>query len=222
MSAPQKNFQQTLFAIFILAIACLLVITFSRSLFTDVNIAVNSWAASINTGGFTGAATLISDCFDTTILLLVALPIAGLLIFKRHARNGSLLFGAMSLDAVLLWVLKTGVDSPRPLNGLIIEYSDSFPSGHLTSTIVFCGMLTYFAWQSLKSPKAKLLSTLPAVTVAGLVGFDRIYLNVHWFSDLLAAPFLAMFVLSVSILVLTFLSELCVHRNPFSAKGGLA
>jgi undecaprenyl-diphosphatase len=202
---------KTLLTISLVSIACLLAITFSRSIFTDLNLAVNSWAASINTSSFTGAATIISECFDTLVLLAASLPIAGLLLYRHHARDGALLFGAMSLDAVLLWVFKTCIDSPRPLNGLIIEQSNSFPSGHLTSTIVLVGMLAYFAWQTFKSQKVKLLSTLTAVALASLVCFDRIYLNVHWFSDVVAAPFLAMFVLSASILGFSYL--LCWLRR---------
>lgn len=179
---------RTLVLISVLSIVCFLLIVYSRGLFDDLNMWVNAWATGIQAGGLTDVANLVSYVFDTTILLAITLPIAGLLIYKSHTGEALLLLGAMGVDALLLSISKTVVISPRPLNGLILEQGNSFPSGHVTTTIVFFGMLTFFALQNRKTISKFCLAAVTPV-LAVIVAFDRLYLNVHWLSDVLAAPF---------------------------------
>ncbi len=207
---PHKNFQNltknhALLIIASLSLLCFLAIAYSRGSFNGINSAVNSWAASIQTQGLTQAA-IILNLFDTYFFLIVTLPLAGLLIYRSQAQNGIMLLGAMGADALLLQITKTVIVSPRPVNSLIVESDYSFPSGHLVSTIVFFGMLTYFAWQNRKTLIKLSLATLtPAIVI--LVALDRLYLNMHWLSDVLAAPFLALFIITATILVIESLTR---------------
>jgi undecaprenyl-diphosphatase len=112
----------------------------------------------------------------------------------------------MGADAALLQAAKTFITSPRPTNALITDVDNSFPSGHLTSTIVFVGMLTYLAWQNRKTiHKLCIAAVGPALIL--VVGFDRIYLNMHWLSDILAAPFLALFIIAATILTIESIAD---------------
>ena len=110
----------------------------------------------------------------------------------------------MAADALLLQVLKTVVASPRPLNALITEGDYSFPSGHLTSILVLLGMLTYIAYQTNKPVFKALAVATPVLGV--LMALDRLYLNVHWLSDVIAAPFLALFIVTATIVVIESLA----------------
>jgi undecaprenyl-diphosphatase len=115
--------------------------------------------------------------------------------------------GAMLGDAVILETIKMAIHSARPLNELINESSFSFPSGHTSGSVVFCGLLTYLAWQHWKSSKVKTSSSMLSVIVTSIVGFDRIYLNVHWFSDVLGGYLLGIFWLTFSILAFQYLEQ---------------
>ena len=201
-SADKKTLMET-FSDFICLFSrhCLIM-----SPFAGVNQSVNSWATSIQSAALTQAAKDISYGFETNILLAVSVVIAAFLVYRKQTGNALLLLGAMGADAVVLYLSKALIESPRPLNGLLIEGDNSFPSGHLTSTIVLFGMLTYLAWKNHKPTQTKALIGLTA-TLAVVVWFDRIYLNVHWFTDALAAPFLAGFLLAASILVIEHLIE---------------
>lgn len=77
-----------------------------------------------------------------------------------------------------------------------------FPSGHTTSYVVFFGYLTYLSLKYLK--KSLLRNTLVAIFIAIiiLVGPSRLYLHIHWFSDVLAA-----YLLGFSILILLILAH---------------
>ncbi|MGD6809482.1 MAG: phosphatase PAP2 family protein [Candidatus Bathyarchaeia archaeon] len=199
--------QRVLILISVLSIACFLPLTFWHNPFFGLNQPVNLWAANLQLGNeFTQAANLVSKLFDTTVLLACSLPIAAVLFYKKYKADALLLVGVMGVDAIALSIIKSFVVSPRPLNGLVFEDGSSFPSGHVTTTIVLFGLLTFFVWQTLKSvrPKIAMAALTLALTVA--VGFDRIYLNVHWLSDVLAAPFLALFILATSLLIMQCLT----------------
>ena len=205
--------QKGMLLISILSLLCFLTVFCSRNQFTGLDLSVNAWAANIHTDDFMQTANIISYLFDTTILLAATFPIVGLLIYKKQVSNALLLASAMGIDALFLQFFKTFVVSPRPLNGLIIENSYSFPSGHLTSTIVFLGILTYFVCKSNKSRGSKIGLSALASAIVLLVGFNRIYLNVHWLTDVIAAPFLALFILEASILVVKILTYIYRKRR---------
>jgi undecaprenyl-diphosphatase len=173
--------------------ACLigfLLIALLRGVFTEVNASINAWAATIQNDSFTLVAKLIADGFETVSLLLLSLVIGVVLFILKMRKNALLLVGAMTGNMVILKALKTFIYSPRPLNGLMIEAGNSFPSGHVTSTVVFFGLLVYFIQQTWRSTKIKVASSLIVAALTLLVGFTRIYLNVHWFTDVLAGYFL--------------------------------
>lgn len=212
------NKQRILLAIAAVTMLCFIAIFIARPYFTGVNLAVNSWTPGIQTASLTDIAKIIDTGFDTKVLLIITLPIVGILLYKGSTLKAGLLIGAMGADAAILEAAKTLITSPRPINALIAETDNSFPSGHLTSTIVFVGMLTYLAWQNRKTiHKLCIAAVGPALIV--VVGFDRIYLNVHWLSDIIAAPFLALFIIAATILVLEAVADMYRKRQQALSKG---
>jgi undecaprenyl-diphosphatase len=115
------------------------------------------------------------------------------------------LLGAMAGDTLLVESFKTIIMSPRPINGLIIASGYSFPSGHTMCSMVFFGVLTYFIWKNCDSVKVKALTGILYISITALVGFDRIYLNVHWFSDIVGSIFLGAFWVTLCILLFKYL-----------------
>lgn len=192
---------------FVCLIAFLLV-AFLRGSFAEINAGVNSWATTINNSPFTVVAKLIADGFDTTPLLVVSLVIGLVMFLLKMKRNAVILVGAMIGDAVILEALKTFIYSPRPLDALILETDNSFPSGHATTTVVFFGLIAFFALQTWKSKRVKVSSTMLVAALALFVGFTRIYLNVHWFTDVLAAYFLGIFWLAFCIIITPYLVKI--------------
>ncbi|HEY9754703.1 MAG TPA: phosphatase PAP2 family protein, partial [Oculatellaceae cyanobacterium] len=210
------NKQRAMLAV--VALLCFIAVFAARPYLADINSSVNGWAATIQTGSFTDIAKLIDLGFDTKVLLIITLPLVGLLLYKGSTLQAGLLVGAMGADALLLQAAKTFITSPRPTNALITDLDNSFPSGHLTSTIVFIGMLTYLAWQNRKTiHKLAIAAVGPALII--IVGFDRIYLNMHWLSDILAAPFIALFIIAATILILETIANWHKKRQTAPNKG---
>ena len=95
---------------------------------------------------------------------------------------------AVAGSAVIDWLLKGLFQRPRPhfAHPLLVETSYSFPSGHAMESFVAYGMLAYFAVLALRSWEARVAVVCGAALLVVLIGFSRMYLGVHYFSDVIA------------------------------------
>jgi undecaprenyl-diphosphatase len=175
--------------------------------FVMIDLQTNSWAISIQTGSLTTIAIVIAYIFDITSLAAISLILAVYLFYRNYGKYGVLLLAAMGGDALIVSIAKTLIHSPRPLNGLLYDTGFSFPSGHTTASIVFCGLLTCLAWRRWKSSKAKIASTTLSVITVSIVAFDRIYLNVHWLSDVVGGCLLGLFWLTFTLWVFRYVEN---------------
>ncbi len=188
-----------LFLISLTSLMCFIFVDFLRSNLSGLNSSVNLWTASINSNFFRLPAEIISIAFDTTSLLVISVAVAVILFFTLRKSQSILLLASMGGAALLVDVCKILVASSRPLNEVIPATNFSFPSGHVTSIIVFGGILSYLAWENLKTRLSKALIGVVYVSAVAIIGFDRLYLNVHWLSDVVGAIFLGIFWLTLSI-----------------------
>ena len=89
-------------------------------------------------------------------------------------------------------MLKALIERPRPelaaeqLAALGVD-SYAFPSGHAQSSTIFYGFLAYFIWQHARRPWLRWLGVAGMLTMIVLVGISRVYLGVHWPSDVVGA-----------------------------------
>lgn len=91
--------------------------------------------------------------------------------------------GAGILDTALKDLFQR--NRPHLWTHAAIVHSYSFPSGHATISSAFFAGLTYIAWRCYGPRSSMLTGLLCGVLVAG-IGFSRVYLGVHWPSDVLA------------------------------------
>ena len=178
-----------------------LLVTFFRTSFHSTDVAVNLWIPSIQSSGLTFFAEGVALLFDTTSLVVFSLVISGLLFLKNYKAQSLLLLGAMGGDALIVSVIKTLEHVARPTNGLLVDTGFSYPSGHSAGCIIFGGVLAYFAWRHWQSTRSRALIGAGMGVVAGVVGFDRVYLNVHWLSDVLGGWLFGAFWLLFAVLV---------------------
>ena len=115
--------------------------------------------------------------------------------YKKQAKYMTI---NLIIITVLNQLLKFIFERPRPEEyRLIQETGYSFPSGHSMVSMAFYGLIAYWIWKNVKKPTLKwALCILLAVLIIG-IGTSRIYLGVHYTSDVMAG-----FCISVSYLVL--------------------
>jgi undecaprenyl-diphosphatase len=145
-------------------------------------------ANPIGSPKFEGMVRDITALGGTAVLvLLTALAVVYLLIAGKW-QIALFVLAAVGGGQIVSTLLKLGVDRPRPdlVPHLMLETSSSFPSGHaMMSAVTY---LTLGALLARISPqrRLKIFFLAVAVLLTLLVGLSRIYLGVHWPSDVLA------------------------------------
>lgn len=124
----------------------------------------------------------------TAVLCIVVLAVTGLLALAGRRREAIALLAAVGGGMVLSLLLKLGFDRPRPElvpHGMAV-YTSSFPSGHSMMAAVTYLTLGSVIARDLRdhAMRACVLALAVAITVA--VGISRVYLGVHWPTDVLA------------------------------------
>jgi len=88
---------------------------------------------------------------------------------------------------LLMTLLKQLFNRPRPLIPLLEPVKGlSFPSGHAMMSVTFYGLLILLVWEYITNRFWKWLLTSLLVILILLIGFSRIYLRLHYFSDVMA------------------------------------
>ncbi|HSP19502.1 MAG TPA: phosphatase PAP2 family protein [Myxococcaceae bacterium] len=153
-----------------------------RSLRTPGDLAV-----PIGPAWLPGATRNLTALGSVPVLLLVVVAVAGFLALARLWRNLLLVLGASGGGLLLMVALKRAFDRPRPtvVPPLMLESSASFPSGHaMMSAVVY---LTLGVLVAQLCPRWR--ERVYVVTVAGaltvVIGLTRLYLGVHYPSDVL-------------------------------------
>ncbi len=83
-------------------------------------------------------------------------------------------------------ILKTLIAEERPSPKIILESGYSFPSLHSVAAIILFSLLIYIFTGDIKSKFRRTIFVFFCIIFTLVIGFSRIYLNVHWFTDVLA------------------------------------
>jgi membrane-associated phospholipid phosphatase len=198
--------ERLLFLVCLILLLDFFLVTIFRANFHSVDVAVNLWIPSIQSNSLTFFAQGVALIFDTIILVTISMIISGVLFLKNYKAHGLLLLGAMGGVALIISTLKTLEHISRPTNAISFDTGYSYPSGHSAGCIVFGGVLAYFAWRHWQSRGSRIVIGTGLGTVIGVVGFDRVYLNVHWLSDVVGGWIVGAFWLLFVILVFRHLN----------------
>ena len=117
--------------------------------------------------------------------VLIAITIGTLLLVKNK-KVGLCVASNLVITTLLNQLLKYIIQRPRP-DGyrLIAESGYSFPSGHSMVSMAFYGFIIYLIWKMVKNKKIKYISCGVLGLLIPMIGFSRIYLGVHYASDVI-------------------------------------
>ncbi len=120
------------------------------------------------------------------IIYFGAAVLLALLLFKRW-RSMQFLIASVVVGELLERILKITIGRTRPDASFSLISSDgyAFPSGHATTAMVFYGALLFILWSWCQKRWQKNGVAFLAAMLILLVGLSRIYLGVHWMSDVL-------------------------------------
>lgn len=130
---------------------------------------------------------------------LITLTIAFIILLKNR-RNSAYIALNLVLVFLLNRILKLIIARPRPsVLRLVVGDGYSFPSGHSMVSMGFYGFLIYLIWVNIKNKKIKYPLVIFLSLLILFIGISRIYLGVHYFTDVIGGFIIAILYLFIFI-----------------------
>lgn len=158
------------------------------------------------TSPFTTRVMLFFTFFGSNIFLFPAyILLTAFFLFYKKDRKISLNIAAIGISGTLVLFLIKGIfRRQRPLDPLIQNVTGfSFPSGHSFSAFTFFGIIIYILSQSGLNRRAKYILSIIFILCASCIAFSRVYLHVHYPSDVIAGFCLSVLWLATSFFILS-------------------
>lgn len=153
--------------------------------------AIQNWVHSFTSPSLTILMRLVS-AIGSPFTIAPAVAIAATTLWLRKYHDDAILvaaaaFGAAALDELMkLHFKRTRPDVPW---AFIHEHSFSFPSGHSVLAFVMYGVIVYKTQDKLRSPALKAALMIAAFLMVCAIGISRVYLGVHYPSDVAGGYF---------------------------------
>lgn len=179
-----------LLALFI--VCCWGILAIADMVFEDKSLAFDKyifrWMERFQNPVNTGVMQFITFFGSHLFLLPANILLAAIFLFLKNHRSYSLKIVSVSLTSTaVMFLLKSYLKRERPMVPLIAKaHGYSFPSGHSFTSFVFFGMLAYISFKHIQPALLKWLIVCLCFAMAILVGISRVYLQVHYASDVIA------------------------------------
>lgn len=174
-----------------------------------------SWMHAQRTPVYTQFMLFSSQLGSQGILVLAILSVIALS-YKHHRRDAVIFLSILLVGVGLNLALKSAFVRPRPsLDPLVLERSYSFPSGHAMNSTIFYASLSYFVFRRIKRQRLRQSLLMGCIVIIGLIGLSRVYLGVHYPSDVLAGYAIGLLWFLMVLLfsrILRFYRLFCVYR----------
>lgn len=145
------------------------------------------WCHKYESTSLTNLAIAVTFLGSQTFLLPanIILGLWFLFLHKKKAYAWKIALVSLSSSG-FLFLIKYLVKRPRPDSPLVAALHYSFPSGHTFTSITFFGMISYFVLRYLRSKTLAYFIVALCVLMVLFVAWSRVYLYVHYASDVIA------------------------------------
>jgi undecaprenyl-diphosphatase len=128
---------------------------------------------------------LITLLGEVQAIVAIAIIISIILWKSNKKQQIAVLWLTIIGSELTTFIAKIALHRQRPENAIFLENSYSFPSGHATIAIAFYGFIASLLLREITKKTSRALSVLVTVILITLIGFSRLYLGVHYLSDVL-------------------------------------
>ena len=141
---------------------------------------------------FEEAAAEVTTLGGYTILSIVTLFVTLTLLFLRKLAAAAFLVAAVVTGSIVSTLAKLFFERPRPdlVDHMDVTFTSSFPSAHAMISTLTWLTLAAIAIRFVNQRRLRNLIIFSAISISVLVGVSRVYLGVHWPSDVLAGWFI--------------------------------
>lgn len=144
--------------------------------------------------------TFLTAIGDTTLLTITTLVIVIFLFWRKRYMAAACWFFTYFVGTGIAFVIRQWVAMPRPEGLIYLSHQYSYPSGHSISTTIVYGLAAAFISPMLE-PKHRYLPWAIAIPVILFVPLSRVYLGIHWFTDMLGGILLGIASVSFGIFI---------------------
>jgi undecaprenyl-diphosphatase len=151
----------------------------------QIDTRVHDWAVARRFTSATSFFDVMSTVGGPVGVAVIAAAALVLLLVRKHMHRVAYLAFTVAGGGALDWELKRYFARARPdVAQMLMRASGySFPSGHAMGSTVVFGALAYLAFRALDRWRWKAAATAFAITLIAGVALSRVYLGVHWISD---------------------------------------
>ena len=183
LGKKQKILLFILFSLFVIIAICV-----NCGIMQNIDNSVYALIKNIQNNTVTKILTIITNLGGIPTLFFIALFLSVIFFICKKRKWGIAVLLNLLMSSTIYIVLKNIFQRPRPeaVEQLISETGHSFPSGHTTNNVAFYGFAIYLIYENIKNKKLRNILFLLLGIMPILIGFSRIYLRVHYFSDVLA------------------------------------
>jgi undecaprenyl-diphosphatase len=167
---------------------------------------VKPWITNANT-----QAAVFVSYFGSGLFLLPAYFFIIYSLATKGRKTYAIFVFTVSVSGLLLgFVLKELFQRPRPLHKMVGAGGYSFPSGHSLGGFIFCLLIIFLIWKLKSGRLNKYFLYFISAVFGILIGFSRVYLHVHYATDVLGSLFVAVgwFALIYIMFILVFRNDL--------------
>jgi membrane protein DedA with SNARE-associated domain/membrane-associated phospholipid phosphatase len=166
----------------------------------------------LQAGFLTSLAKIVTFFGSGGLTWGLALVGAVLLAWRRRWVEFWVLLVGMTITQVGIWEIKDAVDRPRPADPLASSSGSSFPSGHAAHSVIYLWLAVTIVLRLRPGMARATAVVVTGIVLTALVGLSRVYLNVHYLSDVNAGWALGAAAFSFCALVGLVVSQ--VRQNP--------
>ena len=212
----QKKINKNLIAIVLASVSALAFLVCAVLILCDYNFkidAFNTFVANNRTSGLTAFFKIFTHIGSFYTLAVLAVIGVVLLYFVFKQKRFAIFSGAcFACVCIANFIIKQIIRRARPEHLMIIEETGfSFPSGHAMMTFAFFALAIYFVCAFVKNKTLKvILATVFSILIV-TVSFSRIYLGVHYLTDILAGWLVTLAI--VIVFMLAYQSKLFRKRG---------
>ncbi len=166
----------------------------------------------LRTGWLTDLAKVVTALGSGVVAWGIAIACAAFLAVRRRWAEFTVLIAGMTLTAVGFHAIKAAVDRPRPPEPLVGFSGSSFPSGHAAYSVLYVWLAVTIVIRLRPGMARGAAVVAVGIALTALVGLSRVYLGVHYLSDVSAGWALGVAAFSLCAAVALVVSQL--RQNP--------
>ncbi len=200
-------------ALFIAAIVSFYVVAGSPVI-GRLDTGITAWSVIHRTNVLTPIALFLTMVGSTISLIVLTVIAVATWLIRRRRVEALFQAAAIAASASICFIIKNIVKRARPPKVLRISSVEdpySFPSGHTFNSTVFWGVLALLITFSTAHIVVKYISNIVSFALPLCIGWSRIYLAHHWFTDVAVGWLLGVTIVALAAIIYSRYSN---HSNP--------